>query len=202
MKTFHKVVMVVTVMLTLVSSALAEAVVGEAAPGFFVQDTNGKAHSLADYKGKYVVLEWFNHDCPFVKKHYRSGNMQKLQKEYTQKGVVWLSVSSSAPEKQGHYPAPEANRLTQEKGANPTAVILDSDGTFGHLYDAKTTPHIFVINPEGILIYQGAIDDKPSTDIADVAVASNYVMAALDAAMAGKPVEVSAAKSYGCSVKY
>jgi hypothetical protein len=174
----------------------------QAAPDFTLTDTNGQKHSLADYKGKFVVLEWFNPDCPFVKKHYDSGNMPGLQKQYTAKGVIWLSIDSSAEGQEGNYPPQGLNKFMTDKGAAPTAVFADSDGRVGHLYAVQTTPHMYVINSKGILIYQGAIDDTPSADIADLKTAKNYVSAALDAAMNGKPVTVSTTKSYGCSVKY
>ncbi len=176
--------------------------VGESAPQFTVKDTNGKSHSLADYKGKHVVLEWLNHDCPFVVKHYQSKNMQTLQKTATEKGVVWLSIISSAPGNQGSATGEAVNKLTTEKGAAPTAVLLDSEGTAGRSYEAKTTPHMFVINPEGTLVYKGAIDSISSTQEADVPKATNYVKAALEESMAGKPVGTSSSKPYGCSVKY
>jgi peroxiredoxin len=176
--------------------------VGETAPDFTVTDTRGAARSLSGLRGKFVVLEWFNQDCPFVRKHYGSGNMQRLQRAYTDRGVVWLSVNSAAPGKQGHVSPEQANALMQEKGAAPTAVLLDPDGTLGRRYGAKTTPHLFIVNPEGLLIYAGAIDDQPSTDPADVPRATNYVQQTLDAALAGKPVPVSETQSYGCSVKY
>jgi len=184
------------------SQIFAQVTVGQAAPDFSLPDTQGKSHNLSDYKGKYVVLEWANHDCPFVRKHYDGGNMQALQKAYTSKGVVWLTVASSAPGKQGHYSAEDWNFLTQKKGASPSAVLLDPKGDAGRLYDAKTTPHMYIINPEGKLIYQGAIDSISSADSADVAKADNYVRMALDEAMNGKPVTNSNTKSYGCSVKY
>ena len=180
----------------------AGAAVGEAAPGFTLTDTTGTVQSLSALKGRFVVLEWFNPDCPFVKKHYGSGNMQRLQRTSTDRGVVWLSIDSSAPGKQGHVSAEQANALMQEKGAAPTAILLDPDGTLGRLYGAKTTPHLFIINPDGILMYAGAIDDTPSTDPADVQTASNYVERALDEALAGQPVSIPETKSYGCSVKY
>jgi peroxiredoxin len=187
-----------------VFAAVSEAGVniGETAPDFTLTDSNGKTHTLSQYKGKFVVLEWFNHDCPFVHKHYDSGNMQALQKEYTAKDVVWLSINSSAPGKEGYYPAEKANELTQEKDASPTAVLLDEDGKVGKLYGAKTTPHMFVISQQGLLIYQGAIDNKPSPDAADIPTSTNYVKAALEEAIAGKAVSEPSTKSYGCSVKY
>jgi peroxiredoxin len=172
------------------------------APAFTLIDQNGTSHSLSDFKGKTVVLEWVNYECPFVRKHYDSGNMQRLQKEYTTRGVVWLSVSSSAPGKQGHYDADEIRkRLTTEK-ASPTAYLVDADGTVGKAYGAKTTPHMFVIDKEGVLAYMGAIDDIASTDVDDVAKAKNYVSASLEALMDGKKVAVKSSKPYGCSVKY
>ena len=180
----------------------AETVVGQPAPDFSLRDTNGKTNRLSDFKGKYVVLEWSNYDCPFVKKHYNSGNMQKLQKTYTEKGAIWLTINSSAAGKQGNYPADKWNEMVKEKGAAPTAVLLDPDGTVGKMYGAKTTPSMFVINPAGSLIYMGAIDDKASFAPEDIKTARNYVQMALDAAMAGKPVETSSTQSYGCSVKY
>jgi peroxiredoxin len=182
--------------------AAAEAIVGQPAPAFTLTDTTGAQRSLSDYQGKLVVLEWLNHDCPFVRKHYGSGNMQKLQKRYTDQGVVWLSINSSAPGKQGNYPPDKANELTQEKHASPTAVLLDPDGTVGKAYGAKTTPHMFVIDQKGTLVYAGGIDDKPSTDPADVATARNHVDVALTETMAGKPVSVATSTPYGCSVKY
>jgi len=180
----------------------ASATVGKPAPEFTLTDTNGKTHKLSDSKGKYVVLEWINHQCPFVKKHYDSGNMQALQKEWTGKEVVWYSINTSAPGKEGHTKPEEANALTQEKAAAPTALLLDTDGKVGKAYGAKTTPHMYVINPEGVLVYKGAIDDKASTDVEDVKGAKNYVSAALTEAQAGKPVSEPLTKEYGCSVKY
>jgi peroxiredoxin len=180
----------------------AQVTTGQAAPDFKLTDTKGQVHSLSDFKGKHVVLEWFNHDCPFVVKHYESGNMQSLQKEYTGKGVVWLSINSSAPGKQGHYTPEESNKMTQDKGVSSTAVLLDSDGKVGKMYGAKTTPHMYVIDPQGVLIYQGAIDSTPSTDPADIPASKNYVKAALDASLSGGVVREATTKSYGCSVKY
>lgn len=180
----------------------AAAVVGQPAPAFTLTDTNGKQHSLADFKGKYVVLEWVNHECPFVKKHYGSGNMQSLQKKYVDQGVVWLSINSSAPGKQGNYPPEKWNEITTEVKAVPTAVLLDPDGTVGRAYGAKTTPHMYIIDPEGTLIYAGGIDDKPSTDPDDIPKAKNYVDLALTEALSGQPVAIASTTPYGCSVKY
>jgi peroxiredoxin len=182
--------------------AEAAAVVGKAAPAFQLTDLDGKTVRLADFKGKFVVLEWVNFDCPFVRKHYGSENMQKLQKAYTGKDVVWITINSSAPGKQGHLTADEAKEIAAEEGASPTRFLLDPKGVTGRAYGAKTTPHMYVIDPKGKLLYNGAIDDKPSTKVADVPTSKNYVVAALDAAMAGKPVETATTKPYGCSVKY
>ncbi len=183
-------------------SVTAQANVGQAAPAFSATDTQGRAHTLDQYKGKWVVLEWTNHECPFVRKHYGSGNMQKLQKTYAGKGVTWLTVISSAAGKQGHVTPAQADQLTKERGAAPSAVLLDPEGKMGRAYGAKTTPHMFVIDPSGKLVYAGAIDDTPSTDPADLPSSRNYVSAALDAALAGKPVPTGTSTPYGCSVKY
>lgn len=176
--------------------------VGESAPGFTAIDSHGQQHSLTEYKGKFVVLEWTNQGCPFTKKHYDSGNMQKLQKYWTSKGVIWLTVISSAPGEQGYVTSGQENDYIKRINAAPTAALLDPKGDLGHLYGAKTTPHMFVINPQGQLIYEGAIDNRPTTDASDVTGATNYVTVALDQAMAGKPVTTTATRSYGCSVKY
>ena len=178
------------------------ATVGTAAPTFQLMGSDGKTHDLSEYRGKYVVLEWLNHGCPFVKKHYNSGNMQRLQKEYTEKGVVWLSVITSGPGKQGYQTADEANVTVKEKGAAPTAVLFDGSGDVGRSYGARTTPHMYVINPEGVLIYNGAIDDRKSAEVADVEGAHNYVAAALNEAMSGQKVSVATTQPYGCGVKY
>ena len=183
-------------------AAADEAVVGQPAPDFSVADTNGHAQALSALRGKFVVLEWFNPECPFVKKHYGSGNMQAIQKDATATGVVWLSVDSSAPGKQGSVTPEQANAFMRAQGGSPSAILLDPDGTLGRRYGARTTPHLFVIDPAGALIYNGAIDDTPSTDPADVSTATNYVRQALAEAMAGKPVSVPTSQPYGCSVKY
>jgi peroxiredoxin len=176
--------------------------VGQQAPTFSGKDSQGKTESLAQYRGKYVVLEWTNRDCPYTQKQYNSGNMQALQREWTGKGVVWLTVLSSAAGEQGYLDAAEENAQMEKVHAHPTAAILDPSGEIGKLYSAKTTPHMFVIDPAGKLIYAGAIDDKATTDTADVKTAKNYVSAALTEAMAGQPVQVAATRPYGCSVKY
>ena len=180
----------------------AEVEIGKAAPNFTLPDTNGKTHSLADLKGKYVVLEWYQPDCPFVGKQYRSGNMQGLQKEFTAKGVVWLSIDSSAPGEQGNYPADKLNEFAARDAAARTALLLDPAGNVGRLYGAQTTPDMYIIDPNGILVYKGAIDNKRSTDLADVKTATNYVKTALDSVLAGKPVSTTSTRPYGCSVKY
>lgn len=182
--------------------ARAEVATGAAAPDFTLTDTSGTSHKLSDFKGKTVVLEWVNHGCPFVVKHYSKGNMQGLQADYTGKGVVWLSICSSAEGKQGHYTAEGWQKLNAEKGGKATAILLDAEGTVGKLYGAKTTPHMYVINADGTLVYQGAIDDKASTEADDIPGAKNYVAAALDEVLAGKAVTVGQTKPYGCSVKY
>lgn len=178
------------------------AVVGKPAPDFALPSSKGSKHKLSQYKGKLVVLEWLNHGCPFVKKHYRSGNMQKLQKKYTAKGVVWLSIVSSAPGRQGHCTPKQAKQLTQQKKATPTAVLLDPKGKVGRTYKARTTPHMYIINKKGVLSYAGAIDNIRSTNPADTAKAKNYVSAALNELMAGKKVTTPKTRPYGCSVKY
>jgi peroxiredoxin len=182
-------------------SVHAAAVVGDKAPDFTLADAQGAKHALSSLKGKYVVLEWVNYDCPFVAKHYDSGNMQKLQKVATGKGVVWLAVNSSAPGKQGNFTADVIDSRSKKHGAAFSAYLLDPDGKVGRAYGAKTTPHMFVIDPEGTLVYAGGIDDKPSTDVEDVKSAKNYVQAALDETLSGKKVTTSTSKPYGCSVK-
>lgn len=186
----------------LAASVYASPQVGKPAPNFTLKDLSGQSHELSDFKGKYVVLEWVNFGCPFVKKHYGSKNMQKLQKEFVDKGVVWLSICSSAPGKQGNETPDAAKSDLAEFGSAATAYLDDEDGTVGKLYQAKTTPDMFVVNPEGVLIYAGAIDDKPTPDPSTVAGANNYVRAALEEATAGKAVSVPSTKPYGCSVKY
>ena len=185
-----------------VGQANAAAVVGQRAPSFELRDTDGKSVRFDSFRGKYVVLEWTNFHCPFVGKQYGSGNMQALQKKYTAKGVVWLTICSSAPGKQGYVTAAEAKEGLKERDAAPTRFLLDPKGTVGRSYGAKTTPHMFVIDPKGTVVYGGAIDDKPSTNRDDVPTAKNYVAAALDASMAGAKVETAATQPYGCSVKY
>lgn len=186
----------------LVSNASANPKIGEPAPEFSAVDTNGKAVNLKDLKGKTVVLEWTNHQCPFVRKHYGSGNMQAIQKAAVADGVVWISVVSSAPGRQGHVDAAKANALTTERKASPSSVILDESGDIGQKYNATATPNMFVINKEGKLVYRGAIDDKPSASPSSLEGAKNFVTLALKAVAEGKDVELASTRPYGCSVKY
>lgn len=176
--------------------------VGEMAPNFTLTSAAGNEHSLADFKGKYVVLEWTNFGCPFVRKHYDVKNMQNLQKEYTVKDVVWLSICSSAMGKQGYFEGDDLTKQLKEEGTNATAYLIDADGKVGHMYGAKITPHMFIINPEGKLVYAGAIDSKKSTNSEDIANSTNYVKTSLDELMAGKEVSNPTTKPYGCSIKY
>lgn len=190
-------------LLSCVSAAVfASPTIGAAAPDFSLTDSNGKPHALADYKGKVVVLEWNNPDCPFVRKHYGSGNMQKQQAAATAAGVVWLMINSGASGKQGDLDGPAANAYVAKAGAKQTAYLLDADGKVGHLYGAKTTPHMFVIDKDGVLRYMGGIDSIASTDADDLAKATQYVPQALAELAAGKPVSMPTAQPYGCSVKY
>ncbi len=202
MKNFKTLVLTGLALLSLAAPALAAPAIGQPAPDFTGTDSNGNAVKLSDYKGKTVVLEWTNPQCPFVIKHYDSKNMQKLQEDATGKGVIWLSINSSAEGMEGHNNAEETNKVIAEQGAKATARIIDASGEIGHLYEAKTTPHMFVIDPQGVLVYAGAIDSDPSPRQDGIATATNYVTAALDAVAAGKPVETAATQPYGCSVKY
>lgn len=180
----------------------AETKVGEPAPLFELPDYNENIYKLSDYKGNWIILEWINYDCPFVKKHYDSGNMQSLQKEYMSKGVKWFSICSSAPGKQGHFSLDELSKKMREYKTSPTAYLLDETGTTGKSYGAKTTPHIFIINPDGILIYAGAIDDIKSVSTDDIEKANNYVKQVMDAVLSGAESPVKTTQPYGCSVKY
>ncbi|UCF81236.1 MAG: thioredoxin family protein [Acidobacteriota bacterium] len=182
--------------------ALAKAVPGKDAPAFEAKAASGGTQKLSDYKGKWLVLEWFNMDCPFVQKHYKSGNMEKIRKTYAEKGVMWLTVCSSAEGKQGYVAPSDAAKVAKKHKLAPSAFLLDASGTMGKAYGAKTTPHMFIINPEGKVVYAGAIDDNSSRDPAVIPESKNYVVAALDAALAGKPVKPASTRPYGCSVKY
>jgi peroxiredoxin len=176
--------------------------VGAPAPGFSLPDSHGKTHSLGEFKGKFVVLEWFNPGCPFVQKHYESQNMQQLQKQFTGKDVVWLTIDSSAEGKEGYLTPGDANKQMAAWKMNSTALLLDPEGKVGHEYAATNTPHMYVIDPSGKLIYSGAIDDKPTPNPDDVKGATNYVQVTLTEAMAGKPVTTPNSRAYGCSIKY
>jgi hypothetical protein len=177
-------------------------VIGQPAPAFTLVDTNGNEHSLADYQGQYVILEWLNFDCPFVRKHYSSGNFPALQKQFREEGVAWLSIVSSARGTQGYFPPTEMNARNEREGGQQTAILIDEPGTVGRSYGALVTPHMYIINPDGILIYNGAIDDRPTARVADVEGARNYVVEAMEAARAGRAIEVSSNQPYGCTVKY
>ena len=184
------------------AGAAGTAKVGTAAPVFSLPATTGVAQSLGDLRGRTVVLEWTNHQCPYVRKHYESGNMQALQREATGQGVVWLTIISSAPGTEGHATAAQANELTTSRKATPTAVLLDPQGTVGRLYGATNTPHMYVVDKTGLLVYAGAIDDRPTTRRSDVQGANNYVRAALASVAAGEPVKTPVTRAYGCTVKY
>lgn len=191
------------VALPLLAAPAFAVTIGQPAPAFELKDTSGKTVKLADFKGKHVVLEWVNPGCPFVVKHYGSQNMQGLQKTYTAKDVVWLSVNSTARSASDYLePAALNTKLVKEWGAAPTAVLMDESGKVGRAYAAKTTPHMYVIDPAGKLVYAGGIDDKRTSNPADVKTANNFVKAALTESMAGKPVSTPTATPYGCSVKY
>ena len=193
----------VTAMLLLASgSGWANATIGQSAPAFTAMDTSGKPVSLADFKGKHVVLEWVNPGCPYVQKHYDSQNMQGTQAEATAKGVVWLAVNSTAAD-HGDYKAPAAlAQWMQGQKAKATSTLMDADGKLGRAYGARSTPHMYIVNPAGTLVYAGAIDSKPTSNPADIAGATNHVKVALNESLAGKPISVPSTRAYGCSVKY
>ncbi|MEQ1754793.1 MAG: thioredoxin family protein [Micropepsaceae bacterium] len=197
-----RLVLVAVMSLLALTQAIAAPAIGQKAPAFSAIDSNGKLRSLSEFKGRIVVLEWTNNGCPYVRKHYGSGNMQKVQADLTAQGAVWLSIISSAPGKQGFVNGAEANQLTAARSAHPTAVLLDPTGEVGHAYEAQTTPHMFIIDRQGILRYMGAIDDQPTTDPSSLQSARTYVREAFAAVSAGRPVEVTATDPYGCSVKY
>ncbi len=180
----------------------SEAKVGEAAPSWTLSDTKGASHSLSDYVGKFVVLEWTNHQCPYVQRHYRTGNMQKTQKFAIDHGAVWLSVVSSAPGSAGYVTAEEGQALLKSQHSLATAKLLDPEGTVGRAYNARTTPDLMIVDPKGVLIYSGGIDDKPNAEDSETPAAHNYVIAALEEALAGKPVTDPVTHPYGCGVKY
>lgn len=184
------------------ASASARVTTGEPAPDFSLPGSDGKQYTLSDLRGNKVILEWTNDGCPYVRKHYSSANMQGLQKQTTEAGVIWLSIISSKPGSQGHVDAAGARQLTESRDAHPTSVLLDPAGDVGRQYGAKTTPHMYVIDEQGKLVYQGAIDDKPSARQSSLQGARNYVLAALDDMAAGRPVQQAETTPYGCSVKY
>lgn len=176
--------------------------VGETAPDFTEPASDGHSYELSDFRGKFVVLEWHNNKCPWTRKHYESGNMQRLQKEWTSKGVVWFTVISSAPGKGGYVTPDQENAYLKRMNAVPTAVLLDPSGKLGHLYEAKNTPTMVLISPSGVILYYGAIDNRPTTDLSDITGATNYISQALTEALAGKPVSIPTTKPYGCAVRY
>ncbi|MEO8231807.1 MAG: thioredoxin family protein [Ignavibacteriota bacterium] len=198
----YKVLVIIFLVLFGVDSFAQTAKLNEQAPNFKLVDSNGKEHSLSDFNDKTVVLEWINFECPFVKKHYNSKNMQSLQLKYAKKDIIWLSICSSAEGKQGNFESEEINHRIKNHNAKMTAYLIDADGKVGKMYGAKTTPHMYVIDKTGKLVYAGAIDDKASTDVDDIKVAKNYVAAALDELLAEKNVSFQSSTSYGCSVKY
>ena len=176
--------------------------VGQQAPEFSAPDTAGRLHRLSDFKGRYVVLEWTNPGCPFVRKHYESANMQGVQKDATARGVVWLAVDSTARDSADYRSPSELGRWMAEKGAAATATLMDEDGAIGKAYGARTTPHLYIVNPQGTLVYAGGIDSVASTRVADVRTATNYVRQGLNEALAGKPLTAATTRPYGCSIKY
>jgi peroxiredoxin len=191
-----------TLLATAAPLALAAAAVGQPAPAFKATDVTGKAVSLADFKGKHVVLEWVNPGCPYVQKHYGAANMQATQKAATDQGVVWLSISTTARDHSDYKPPADLAAWMKSQKAAPTTTLMDADGTVGRAYGARTTPHLYIVNPAGTLVYAGAIDSKPSANPADIPSATNHVKAALAESLAGKAVSVSSTRPYGCSVKY
>ena len=198
----NKMLTAFTALAVIAAPASAAPVVGKPAPNFKLADANGKPVTLSQFRGKTVVLEWNNPECPFVKKHYGSGNMQKAQAAAAKDGVVWLSINSGAPGKQGHMNGAQAKAFLAEAGARPTAYLLDPRGVVGKVYDAKTTPHMYIVNKAGTLVYAGGIDDKPTPRPADIEGARNHVLAALSELKAGKAVSVTTSRPYGCAVKY
>jgi hypothetical protein len=203
MNILNKLFLALVMFTTLAGAVRAGVEVGQPAPGFTLTDIDGQTHSLSDYRGKIVVLEWNNPDCPFVKKHYDSGNIPSLQKAAAAGGAVWLTINSGAPGEEGAgYTSAEIKSWLQKNAAAPTSYFFDHDGKVGHLYGAKTTPDMYVINADGTLVYKGAIDSIRSTETADIAKATNYVKAALDALKSGQPIAKPVSETYGCSVKY
>lgn len=203
MKTLGKIILGTIFLVLIHANIIAQtAELDKKAPDFQLTDSYGKTHKLSDFAGKFVVLEWINFDCPFVVKHYKSENMQKLQKEYTEKGVIWLSICSSNEGKQGHFTSEEINKRIKDNNAKMTAYLIDTDSKVGKMFGAKVTPHMYIINKEGILVYQGAIDNIKSTDVDDIPKSNNYVREVLNALFSGKPITNKSTTPYGCSVKY
>lgn len=202
MSKFSKALIAASLIAFAAAPAIAKAPTGNPAPEFTVTDTNGNVQSLDALRGKTVILEWTNDQCPYVKKHYRSGNMQATQAKHVDADTVWLSVISSAPGKQGYVSAEGANALTATHGATPTGVLLDPSGDLGRAYDAKTTPHMYIIDPRGTLVYQGAIDSNRSSNPATIPTATNYVNQAMADLDAGRPVSQDDTQPYGCTIKY
>lgn len=200
--TYGTTILIIAILGMLVAETRPRAEIGKKAPDFTLKDASGESHTLSDYEDRFVVLEWLNHDCPFVAKHYDSGNMQMLQEKYRDKGVVWFSIISSAPGKQGYLTPERAKKLTREKRAKPTAVLFDPEGKVGRAYDARVTPHMYIINPQGMLSYMGAIDDKPTANTDDIKGARNFVSEALDLLLRGDGVKTTSHQPYGCTVKY
>jgi hypothetical protein len=201
---FDRRVLILAATAVLAAPAVASAapVLGQAAPAFTAVDADGRTRSLAEFRGRTVVLEWTNEGCPYVQKHYDSGNMQGLQKQATADGVIWLTIISSAPGFQGYLTGPQAKRWKAKAGAASTGVLLDPKGTVGRAYDARTTPHMYIVDKAGKLVYMGGIDDRPFSDPESLKGAKNYVAAALADVKAGRPVAQPATRPYGCSVKY
>lgn len=198
----HYAILLLASVLFSLPSLRAAVETGAPAPAFTLTDTTGTEHSLSDFAGKYVVLEWTNHKCPFVVKHYAGGNMQALQKSMTEGGAVWLQIISSAEGKQGYLTPEEAETLRDSQGVHSTAMLLDTSGVVGRAYDARVTPQMYLISPEGDLLYQGAIDSIKSTRQEDIEAAENYLKAAFESALAGEPIQNATTVPYGCSVKY
>ncbi len=200
-RTFSSSLILPTLAVGMTQAQAATATVGQAAPDFTALDALGKTRKLSDFKGKHVVLEWTNPGCPFVVKHY-GGNMQALQKEFTAKGVVWLAIASTEKDNYEYFSPAKISGWVNDKLAKPTAVLMDESGKIGQLYSAKTTPHMYIVNPQGVLVYAGAIDSVPSARVDDIKTATNYIRQGLNEALGGKPISVASTRAYGCSVKY
>ncbi|HWQ37140.1 MAG TPA: thioredoxin family protein [Burkholderiales bacterium] len=194
--------LVACIALGLVGAAYAAVAPGRPAPDFALTGIDGKPYRLSDFRGKYVVLEWFNSECPFVQKHYESGNMQSLQAKYSAKDVVWIGINSTSPRHSNYRDPARSQAILKEWKSNPSAFLLDPAGSVGQTYGARTTPHMYIVDPSGNLVYMGGIDDKPSISARDIPGAKNYVAKALDELLAGKPVSENSTRPYGCSIKY